>query len=139
MGRRRVTDTAFELWDGRHWWKWGEIDGLPAFAYGHAPSGLATRAQLHQQGRRLARNQDPYAVLFWQSSRFGRRTANLYRADESIPAYPETPARQESRRRAYAARFRCARGHRSDRYVDPETRLCGPCRDVADDEQVSAA
>lgn len=130
MSRRTITDTAFELWDGRRWWVWGTEDGLPAFTYGNAPSGLATRAQLHEQGRRLARNQDPYAVLVWRSSRFGKQTANLYRLDESIEAYPETPARKAARRKAYESRFRCARGHRASHYVDPETRLCGQHRDA---------
>lgn len=131
MPRRKITNTDFELWDGRRWWIWGEIDGLPAFRYGHAPPGLATRDQLHAMSpkRQLSRGQDPYAVLFWHSTRFGRRTANLYRIDLTRPAFPETPARQRARHRAYLARFQCSRGHRSTHYVHPQHQLCGPCLD----------
>ncbi len=38
--------------------------------------------------------------------------------------------------KAYESRFRCAAGHRSSHYVDPETRLCGQHRDAI--EEVAA-
>lgn len=131
MPRRKIENC--ELWDGRNVWCWGQIDGLPAFKWGWAPDGLATRDQIHRMSpkRQLSRGQDPYAVLFWHSSRFGFRTANLYRVDQTRRAFPETPARRRARRQAYLAHFQCAAGHRSPRYVHPTYRLCDACMDAA--------
>lgn len=136
--RRKIEN--FELWDQRNVWRWGQIDGLPAFKWGWAPDGLATRDQLHNltPKRQLSRGQDPYAVLFWHSSRFGHRTANLYRVDQTRPAFPETPARRRARRIAYLAHFQCRTGHRSSHYVHTEHRLCGPCMDAAGLLEVAA-
>lgn len=120
MGRR-VTTTDFELWDGRRWWVWGRIDGLPAFEYGHAPTGLATLSQLHQRGLQRRRGQEPYAVLFWRG---GRRTATLWRVDQAVPLQPFTSRRRAALALAYLARHQCARGHEADHYVDPSSRLC---------------
>lgn len=136
MYRRRITTTDHELWDGRRVWVWGSIDGLPAWPWKQAPAGLATRAQLHEQGLQLSRHQDPYGVLFWRSRRFGARTANLYRLDQARPRQPFTPARRAALTLAYLARHQCCRGHEAGHYVDPQSRLCRDCREVP--EQAAA-
>lgn len=96
-----------ELWDGRHAWCWGYVDGLPAFRWGWAPTGLATRRQLQQRRLRRSRGQDPYGVLVWNSRRFGSRTADLYRVDQAIPSREMTPRWRASLAMAYLAHCTC--------------------------------
>lgn len=111
------TITPAELWDGRHVWSWGTIDGLPAFRWGHVPGGLVTLSQLHQRGMQRRRGQEPYAVLVWRSRRFGQRIANLWRVDQAIPRQPFTPRRRAALTMAYLTRFRCLCGRELDHYA----------------------
>lgn len=131
VGRRKITDV--ELWDGRTVWSWGTIDGLPAFKWGWAPEGLATRDQLHgmEPQLQLSRNQDPYAVLIWNGP-YGFRTADLYRTDQAAPKQPFTFRRKASLTLAYLAHFWCTSGHEVDRYVHPRHRMCADCLEAAD-------
>lgn len=108
--------TDVELWDGTSTWCWGFIDGLPAFRWGWAPSGVATRRQLHEQGLQLAPRQDPVAVLTW-TSRFGKRTANLYRIDRAVRLQEFTPRRRASLTLAYLAQHVCRCGREYDYYA----------------------
>lgn len=119
-----------ELWDGRNVWCWGAIDGLPAFKYGWAPDGMATRNQLQQRRLRRSRGQDPYGVLFWHSKRFGQRTANLYRLDQAIPSRPMTPRWRASLAMAYLAHCTCRGcGREHDGYLPTSIWRCSEnCR-----------
>lgn len=118
-----------ELFDGRHVWCWGAIDGLPAFKYGWAPSGLATRRQLQAQ-RLRRRGQDPYGVLFWHSRRFGARTAELYRIDQAIPSREMTPRWRAALAMAYLAHCTCRGcGHEHNGYLPTSSWRCSEtCR-----------
>lgn len=128
----RITDTSYELWDGRHWLIWGHIDGLPAFAYRHAPDGLATRAQLNRNGRRRARGQEPYAVLCWNSARFGFRTANLYRLDQTLPSRRMSPRWRAAITQMYLAHCTCrCCGTETDGYLPTSVWTCLDCRTAA--------
>lgn len=73
---------------------------------------MATKRQLHIVGRRLARGQDPYGLVVWSR---GRRTAELYRLDQTLPAARYTPAK----RAAVAAMERGRRTCRRCRTVRP--------------------
>ena len=117
-----------ELWDGRIVWSWGEIDGLPAFRWKWAPTGLATKNQLQSQRLRRSCGQDPYAVLFWYSRRFGFRTASLYRIDQAIPSREMTPRWRASLTMAYLAHCTChVCGHEHDRYLPTSAWRCSGC------------
>ncbi|MEU5852514.1 RRQRL motif-containing zinc-binding protein [Saccharopolyspora shandongensis] len=135
------TLTNVELWDGRNVWCHGRIDGLPAFKWGQAPAGLATLAQLHAATPKLQRRrgQDPYAVLFWWSRRFGRRTANLYRVDQAVPAQPMTPRRHEALFKAYLAHFICRScGQEQAEYLPTTTWMCPACAKAAGTWEIAA-
>lgn len=106
-----------ELWDGRRVWSWGSVDGLPAWRWGWAPSGVVTRRQLHEQGLQRARRQDPVGVLTWFSRRWGPRTANLYRVDQAVAKQPFTSRRRASLTLAYLAQHVCRCGREHDYYA----------------------
>lgn len=120
--------TETELWDGRRVWSWGLVDGLPAWRWGWAPSGVATRRQLHEQGLQLARRQEPAGVLIWKS-RFGQRTANLYREDQAVRLQEFTPRRRASLTLAYLAQHVCRCGREHDYYA--RVLGCAQCAPVA--------
>ena len=66
-------------------------------------------------------------MLIWRRA---RRTATLWRVDESVPRQPFTPRRRAALTLAYLAHFRCARGHESEHYVHPHYGLCTTCLDA---------
>lgn len=116
------------LWDGRTVWCWGHIDGLPAFKYGWAPDGLATRSQFQQRRLRRSRGQDPYAVLFWRSRRFGFNAVDLYRVDQAIPSREMTPRWRASLTMAYLAHCTCCVcGREHDGYLPTSEWRCSGC------------
>ncbi|MEQ7008489.1 RRQRL motif-containing zinc-binding protein [Actinopolymorpha sp. B17G11] len=80
------------------------ICGLPAFRYGWAPDGLATRRQLRAEHLSPG-GHEPYALLLWRRD---RAFAWLYRLDLAQPARTPTPAQQAALTRAMAARRWCA-------------------------------
>lgn len=123
----RIQD--YELWDGSATWCWGTVDGLPAFKYGWAPSGLATRAQLQQRRLRRSRGQEPYGVVFWRSARFGFRVVDLYRVDQAIPSRPMSPRWRASLSLAYLAHCTCrVCGREADGYLPTSIWACALCR-----------
>lgn len=128
MLTRSIVD--LELWDGRHVWSWGTLDGLPVFKWGHVPDGLLTLAQLHDHEPPLQRRrgQEPYAVLAWRG---GRRTASLWRVDQAVPRQTFTPARRAALTLAYLANCRCRCGRELDYYA--RVHGCAECdgREVA--------
>ncbi|GAA4866115.1 RRQRL motif-containing zinc-binding protein [Kitasatospora terrestris] len=85
--------------------------GMPTWAWGTAPAGLATRDQLRRRGLRPARGQQVVAQLEWASSKARRsggiRTSNLYRLDEAVPVGPFTPGRARGLAAAMRVRRTC--------------------------------
>ena len=90
------------IWDGRQALGW-LLNGVPAFRFRWAPSGLATRRQLREQ-RMCPGGHEPYAVLVW---RHGQRWAWLYRLDLAKPSCPASVAKLAALHKAMAARRRC--------------------------------
>ena len=113
------------LWDGRQVLGW-VLNGVPAFRFRWAPSGLATRRQLRQQ-RLCPGGQEPYAVLVW---RHGQRWAWLYRLDLAKPSRPATLAKLTALDKAMAARRRCRACGRDAGYCVPVSD--GRCVDCID-------
>jgi hypothetical protein len=97
---------------------------MPAFQYGSAPDGLATRRQLRAQGL-CSGGHEPYALLVWRRD---RRFAWLYRLDLARPARIPSPAQRAALAQAMAARRWC-RGcqQHADHCVSRSTGLCGDC------------
>jgi hypothetical protein len=110
------------LWDGRRW-PGRILDGLPAFAFRGAPSGLLTRRQLRAAGLGPG-GQEPYARLVWGRD---RRWAWLYRADLARPKRIPSPAQLAALRKALAARRVCAVCGPVDHCVRTTDQLCGEC------------
>ncbi len=110
------------LWDGRRWPGW-EIDGMPAFGYAAAPSGLLTRRQLRDADL-CPGGHEPYARLAWQR---GRRWAWLWRADLARPKRTATAAQLAAVNAALRARRVCAVCGPVDHCVRTTDRLCGDC------------
>jgi hypothetical protein len=120
-----------ELWDGRHTWCHGYREGLPWWRWGWAPRELRTRKQIHAAGRRLARGQDPYGLIVWKR---GKRTAALYRLDQTWPSRRKTPALLASVEAMERARRTCRRCRTTcERRLPTSTRMCGPCMDITGD------
>jgi hypothetical protein len=119
-----------ELPDGR--WEFGRVeDGLLTFAYGWAPSGLATRRQLRAAGLRPG-GQEAAGQVKW---RRGRRVAYLYRVDLAAPKRTATPAQQAALGRAMAARRYCRVHHGyAEHCVRGPQRMCAACFEAAPDQ-----
>ena len=90
------------LWDGRQVLGW-HLNGVPAFRFRWAPSGLATRRQLRDL-RLCPGGHEPYGLLVW---RHGQRWAWLYRLDLAKASHPASPAQLDALDKAMAARRRC--------------------------------
>lgn len=108
----------------------GIVDGLPAFAWGSAPSGLVTVRQLAAE--RLRPVGDPIALLVWGRTRAdGRhaRWAGLYDVDRAADKRPLTPAMRAAIDAALAARRVCQICGPVDHYV--RTGLCSDCYAIA--------
>jgi hypothetical protein len=90
--------SEFELWTGRVV-LCRLVDGLPAFPFRGAPSGLATARQLAEKGLQSG-GQDVYAFLLGQ--RYGK-VAFLYRVDLALPKRRPSPAQLEAMAKARAA------------------------------------
>jgi ribosomal protein L37AE/L43A len=119
-----------ELWDGTHTWCHGYREGLPWWRWGGAPRGLRTRSQVHAAGRRLARGQDPCGLIVW---RRGKRTAALYRLDQTVPSRRKTPALLASVEAMERARRTCRDcGETYDYRMPTSTKTCWPCMEKAD-------
>ena len=110
------------LWDGRQW-PGRVLAGLPAFAFGCAPSGLLTRRQLRDRGL-CPGGQGPYARLVWKRD---RRWAWLYVEDRARPKRTASPAQLAAIGHALAARRVCAVCGPVDHCVRTTDRLCGDC------------
>ena len=110
------------LWDGRHW-PGRVLQGVPAFDFGCAPSGLSTRRQLRAAGLSPG-GQEPYARLVWRGE---RRWAWLYRADLARPKRVPTSAQLAAVRKALVARQVCAVCGPVGYCVRTTDRLCGEC------------
>lgn len=115
-----------QLPDGRTELGW--IDhGLPTFAFGSAPSGLATRRQLRAAGLRPG-GQDIVAQVTWKQ---GRRWAGLYRLDLARPLRPASPRQRVAVGKALRARRTCPTcppGQRvKDYYLPTSQRQCFDC------------
>ncbi|MEQ4207929.1 RRQRL motif-containing zinc-binding protein [Actinopolymorpha sp. B9G3] len=126
MGRRSYgwrDAVMIQLWDGRQVpGRW--ISGLPAFRYGWAPDGLATRRQVRAK-RLCPGGHEPYALLVWRRD---RAFAWLYRLDLAQPSRIPTAAQQAALTRAMAARRWCAGCQQhADHCVARSTGLCGDC------------
>lgn len=129
MSHPSTTIQQHEMPDGSTAWCWGEIDGLPAFKYGWAPSAIVTRSQLQTRRLRRSRGQDSYGVLFWHSARFGFRTANLYRVDHAVQSRTMTPRWRASLTMAYLAHCTCRGcGREVDGYLPTAVWRCHLCR-----------
>ena len=118
FGRRRW----LVLWDGRRW-PGRMLDGLPAFDFGCAPSGLLTRRQLRAAGLAPG-GHEPYGRLTWHR---GRRWAWLYREDLARPKRVATPAQLEAVGKALATRQVCAVCGPVSYCVRTTDQLCGDC------------
>src|SRR5690606_4924673 len=126
-----------ELWDGTHTWANGWREGLPFWRWGWAPSGLATRRQVHAAGRRLARGQDPYGLIVWKR---GTRTAALYRMDLTVAPRTKTPALLASVIAMETARRTCRDCKTVRPYRMPtSTWRCWECMASSDDYETVAA
>ncbi|GAB2580308.1 RRQRL motif-containing zinc-binding protein [Kribbella endophytica] len=111
-----------ELWDGRSWP--GIVrDGLPEFRRRQAPTGLATRRQLRDQGLRPG-GQEPFARLTWNRS---DKFAWLYVEAKAKPKRTATEAQLAAIEKALAARKVCAECGPVDHFVRTTDRLCGDC------------
>jgi len=111
------------LWDGREHLGWN-VDGMPAFRFRWAATGLATRRQLRAEGLCPGRN-PPYGLLVWRS---GRRFAYLYRTDLAKPTRVPTAAQQATLRKAMGARRQYAACQEDVGYCVPtSTRTCWAC------------
>lgn len=111
------------LWDGRVvsclW-----VRGIPAWRYGWAPSGLATRRQLRAQGL-CPGGHEPFGLLIWRG---GHRWAWLYRVDLAKPKRVPSPAQREALERAMAARRWCPVCRRDVGYcISRAYSMCGDC------------
>ncbi|GAA5033783.1 RRQRL motif-containing zinc-binding protein [Actinopolymorpha pittospori] len=135
MGRSFYRWRAFRwvsLWDGRQW-SARYVDGLPAFPFHHAPSGLLTRRQLRERGL-CPGGQEPYALLVWRRD---EAWASLYRLDLAKPKRTPTAGQRRALAKAMAARRTCRACGRDVGYCVPtSTRTCSTCEqpeDLADD------
>ena len=119
-----------QLWNGTHTWCHGYREGLPWWRWGGAPSGLCTRSQVHAAGRRLARGQDPCGLIV---RRRGKRTAALYRLDQTAPSRRKTPALLAAVEVMERARRTCRScGETRDYRMPTSTKTCWPCMEAAD-------
>lgn len=117
------------VWDGIWYPAAGRVEGLPAFRFRAAPSGLATRRQLRAAGL-CPGGLAPVAVLVW---RRGHRRAWLYRLDAARPKRCPSAAQVAALGRAMAARRWCGSCRRDAGYVVPRsTRRCWSCEAIAD-------
>jgi len=122
------------VWDGIWYPAAGRVDGLPAFRFRAAPTGLVTRRQLRAAGL-CPGGHGPVAVLVW---RHGHRRAWLYRLDLAQPKRQPSPAQLIALGRAMAARRWCRSCGRDAGYCVPtSTRQCWPCS-LSADEAVAA-
>lgn len=121
-----------ELPDGRVELGWLD-HGLPSFRFGQAPSGLATRRQLREQGL-CPGGQDICAQLVWDG---GRQWAGLYRLDLARPKRRPSLPQRSALERAMAARRRCRECGTDAGYCLPRTtRLCWPCEQAAEGHEL---
>jgi hypothetical protein len=111
------------LWDGREaLGRW--VDGFPAFRFGMAPTGLATRRQLRTRGL-CPGGREPYALLLWRRD---KAWAYLYRLDLAKPKRVPTPAQSAALAKAMTARRVCrACGQDVGYCVPTSTRTCWNC------------
>jgi hypothetical protein len=120
-----------ELWDGRHVWCSGYREGLPWWGWGWAPTGLATKSQLHGRKLRLRPRQDPYGLIVWKR---GRRTAELYRVDQALPSRRMSTrwlAAIAAMQRAHRTCRRC--GTDTGRWLPTSTWKCPDCCAITGD------
>lgn len=117
-----------ELWDGRITWCRGFHGGLPVWKFGEAPAGLVTPRQLREQRLRAARGQEVYGLLAWRG---GRRFADLYRVDLTVPARRYTPAVAASVEAMCRAHRTCRDcGRDTGRWLPTSTWRCDDCADT---------
>src|SRR5215211_4464811 len=117
------------VWGGVWYPTAGLVDGLPAFRFRAAPTGLVTRRQLRAAGL-CPGGHAPVAVLVW---RRGRRRAWLYRLDVAAPKRQSSAAQVTALGRAMAARRVCCSCGRDVGYCVPtSTRQCWACFSVSD-------
>ncbi|PWV71371.1 hypothetical protein SAMN05421630_11525 [Prauserella marina] len=133
----RVAGDMIQLWDETYWTVDEWVDGLPAWEWGHAPRGLATRSQLRDlpQPKSIG-PQDPYGLLVFRHRKAARRReiAQLYRIDLARDRRAVTPAVLASVEKAMLARRTCRRcGQVQPRCVSTLTRTCWPCMEITGD------
>jgi hypothetical protein len=98
--------------------------GTPTYPFRMAPTGLATRRQLREQGLRPG-GQEIAAQILW---RRGDRVAYLYRIDLAKPKREATPAQRAAITKALAARRTCPKcGDLKDYYISTRNEMCGDC------------
>ena len=110
------------LWDGRQVLGW-LLNGVPAFRFRWAPSGLVTRRQLRDL-RMCPGGHEPYGLLVW---RHGWRWSWLYRLDLAKASHAASPAQLDALDKAMAARRRCRLCGRDAGYCVPTSD--GRCND----------
>ena len=98
--------------------------GLPAFPFGHAPKGLATRRQLRSAGL-CPGGHRPVAWLEWRG---GQAWAALFRVDRARAKRTPTLAQRRALLAAMAARRTCRDcGHDAGFCLPSSTRRCWGC------------
>jgi rubredoxin len=98
--------------------------GTPTYPFRMAPTNLATRRQLREQGLRPG-GQEIAAQILW---RRGDRVAYLYRIDQAKPKREATPAQRAAISKALAARRTCPKcGDVKDYYISTRNQMCGDC------------
>lgn len=99
--------------------------GTPTYPFRMAPTGLATRRQLAEQGLRPG-GQEIAAQILW---RRGDRVAYLYRIDLAKPKRPATPAQLAALGKALAARRTCPKcGDLKTHYISTRHGMCADCQ-----------
>ncbi|MET8146887.1 RRQRL motif-containing zinc-binding protein [Actinoplanes sp. NPDC049668] len=101
----------------------GEKYGIPTYPFKMAPTGLATRRQLHADGLRPG-GQDVAAQLMWRK---GQRVAYLYRIDLARPKRTATAAQLAALDKANRAKRVCPACDQLKPYQIP--RRAGACLD----------
>ncbi|MBW6436706.1 hypothetical protein KZ829_23470 [Actinoplanes hulinensis] len=99
--------------------------GTPTYPFNMAPTGLATRRQLRDQGLRPG-GQEIAAQILW---RRGDRVAYLYRIDLAKPKREATPAQLAVIDRMHRTRRTCPKcGEVKDYYISTRHGMCYECR-----------
>ncbi|UJW33649.1 hypothetical protein L3Q67_07755 [Saccharothrix sp. AJ9571] len=132
MNPRKRKQTVVTVFDGRvHHVALcrGFLDGLPAFAWGEAPSVLLTKSQLRDAGLR-PNGQDPLALLVFRHHKpFRHETvAEPFSVELAAEVRPLRPGQLDA---ANQARRTCGGCDQVKPYVVPtSTRRCWDCFDA---------